>query len=74
MRFPNKQIVEHLREGFPRGCRVELLTMDDPFGPPAGTSGTVIGVDDSGTVHVNWDNGSTLGVAYGVDSCRRIDE
>jgi len=62
-----------LRDGFPRGCRVELVLMDDPQAPPIGTLGTVIGVDDVGTIHVNWDNGSVLGVAFGADDCRRID-
>lgn len=69
----NKRIIESLRAGFPRGCRVELLRMEDPQAPPIGTTGTVIGVDDLGTVHVKWDNGSGLGVAYGEDECRRID-
>ena len=70
----NRKIIERLRASFPRGCRVELLQMDgDPQAPPIGTLGTVIGVDDIGTVHVKWDNGSSLGVAYGEDDCRRID-
>ena len=69
----NKRTIERLRAMFPRGCRVELLQMDDPQAPPIGTKGTVIGVDDLGTVHVKWDNGSGLGVAYGEDACRRID-
>ena len=47
--------------------------MDDPQAPSIGTLGTVIGVDDVGTIHVNWDNGSSLGVAFGEDDCRRID-
>ena len=65
--------IEMLRDNFPRGCRVELTSMDDPQAPPIGTEGTVIGVDDTGTVHVNWDNGSYLGVIYMVDGFRRID-
>ena len=69
----NKRIIESLRARFPRGCRVELLRMDDSKAPPIGTTGTVIGVDDLGTIHVNWDNGSGLGVAFGEDDCRRID-
>lgn len=69
----NKRTIERLRAMFPQGCRVELLQMDDPQAPPIGTQGTVIGVDDLGTVHVKWDNGSCLGVAYGEDDCRRID-
>ena len=73
MRRLSKETVEHMREGFPCGCRVELIFMDDPQAPPVGTLGTVIGVDAVGTIHVNWDNGCGLGVAYGVDDCRRID-
>ena len=73
MSTPRLEIIEHLRERFPQGCRVELLQMDDPQAPPIGTRGTVIGVDDIGTIHVSWDNGSGLGVAYGEDACRRID-
>lgn len=73
MRTPRRETIEHLRASFPRGCRVELLRMEDPQAPPIGTTGTVIGVDDIGTVHVKWDNGSGLGVAFGEDDCRRID-
>ena len=73
MRTPRPEIIERLREDFPVGCRVELLRMDDVQAPPIGTLGTVIGVDAIGTIHVDWDNGSGLGVAYGEDHCRRID-
>ena len=31
--------------------------------------GTVIAVDDVGTIHVAWDCGSSLGVVYGEDFC-----
>ena len=37
-----------------------------------GDQGTVVAVDDIGTVHINWDNGSGLGAAYGADVIRRI--
>ena len=73
MRTPRPEIIECLREDFPVGCRVELLRMDDVQAPPIGTLGTVIGVDAIGTIHVDWDNGCGLGVAYGEDDCRRID-
>ena len=46
--------------------------MDDPQAPPIGTKGTVIGVDDIGSIMVTWDNGSGLNVAYGVDNCRKV--
>ena len=63
-----------LRERFPKGCRVILDRMEDMQAPPAGTMGTVIGVDDMGTIHVRWDTGSSLGVVLPVDACHRADE
>ena len=74
MRTPRPEIIEHLREDFPVGCRVELLKMEDVQAPPIGTLGTVVGVDAIGTIHVNWDTGCGLGVVYGEDSCKKIPE
>ena len=68
----NPKIIRDLRETYPVGCRVELVTMDDPQAPPAGTLGTVISVDDIGTVHVLWDKGGIIGIAYGEDECRKV--
>ena len=68
-----RETVERLRKEYPRGCRVQLVKMDDPQAPPVGSCGTVIGVDDIGSIMVNWDNGCGLSVAYGEDRCRRID-
>ena len=64
-----------LRERYPKGCRVELVHMDDPYNTrlTEGSKGTVMAVDDIGTIHVSWDCGSSLGVVYGEDFCRRID-
>lgn len=58
--------LKRLREKFIEGIRVALTKMEGET-IPIGTKGTVRYVDDIGTIHVNWDNGSTLGVAYGVD-------
>ena len=71
MRFPNKGIIEQLRQTYPVGTRVELTQMDDAQAPPLGTRGTVIGVDDTGSIMVKWDNGSGLNVIYGIDQCRK---
>lgn len=49
-----------------------LVKMDDVQAPPIGTQGTVTGVDDIGTIMVDWDNGSKLGVVLGEDICRKI--
>ena len=74
MRFPRRETVERIRQEYPVGCRVELLRMDDPQAPPIGTCGTVIGVDDTGSVMVRWDNGSGLHVVYGEDEGRKVVE
>ena len=74
MRFPSKEIVEHIRKEYPQGTRVELVKMDDIQAPPIRTKGTVFGVDDTASIMVHWDNGSGLHVVYGEDKCRKIDE
>lgn len=74
MRFPSRNLVEALRKQYPRGTRVELVSMDDVQAPPVGTRGTVIGVDDTGSLMVNWDNGSGLNVIYGVDHVRIVTD
>ena len=74
MRFPSEEVVERLRKEYPAGTRVELVQMDDPQAPPVGTKGTVLTVDDIGSVMVNWDNGCGLSIAYGKDVCRKISE
>ena len=67
-----KCIVDQMRIEYPSGCRVEREEMDDAFAPPVGTRGTVIGVDDIGSIMVLWDNGSSLNVVMGADRCRRV--
>ena len=61
-----------LRINYPKGTMVELVKMDDVQAPPLGTQGTVTEVDDIGTIMVDWDNGSKLGVVLGEDICRKI--
>ncbi len=70
--FPSKEIVERVRKEYPVGARVELLRMDDPQAPPVGTLGTVVGVDDTASIMVRWDNGCGLNVVYKQDWCRVI--
>lgn len=73
MRMIRQEQLQRLRVEYPKGSRVELLQMDDSQAPPAGTLGTVVGVDDIGSIMVHWDNGSCLSVVWDVDSCRRVD-
>lgn len=72
MRFPSKDTVERIRREYPAGTRVELVRMDDAQAPPAGTLGTVLGVDDTGSLLMRWDNGSGLNVIYGEDIVRKV--
>ena len=72
MRMISKEALQNLRERFPKGTRVELVKMEDPHAPSAGTKGTVLGVDDIGSIMVAWDNGCGLSVAYGEDRCRKV--
>ena len=74
MKMPTKETLELLRITFPKGCRVELLQMDDVQAPPLGTKGTVTGIDDTGFLLVDWDNGSGLNVIYGIDLVRKVAE
>lgn len=70
MRIP-KVALDTLRTAYPEGTRVCLVKMDDDQAPPIGTKGTVRCVDDIGTIHVNWDNGSSLGVVWGEDEVEK---
>ena len=72
MRVISKAAFEGLRRRYKPGTRVEVLQMDDVQAPPIGTKGTVLGVDDIGSIMVAWDNGSGLSVAYGADLCRVV--
>ena len=73
MFFPSRDIVDSVKKEYPSGTRVELVSMNDPYRDmPTGTRGTVDCVDDTGTIHVAWDNGCHLGVVYGEDSCRKL--
>lgn len=70
--FPSRETVERVRKQYPSGTRVELVRMDDIQAPPVGTLGTVLGMDDTGSLLMKWDNGSGLNVVYGEDLVRKI--
>ncbi len=71
----NRGRIEFYKEHYPPRTRVQLDSMgDDPFPVESGTRGTVIKVDDIGTVHVNFDNGRSLGICPEVDSFHKITE
>lgn len=72
MGFPNKETVDRIRRVYPVGTRVVLVRMDDVQAPPVGTKGTVLGVDDTGSLLMRWDTGSSLNVIYGEDIVDKI--
>lgn len=75
MNYIDEKTLKQLHEQYPPGTRVELVHMDDPYNRKLipGCKGTVRCVDDIGTIHVSWDCGSSLGVVYGEDSCKKLD-
>ncbi len=73
--LPKREAIAYLRERFPKGTRIELVSMDDPYSKlNPGDRGTVEFVDDIGTIHIRWDCGSGLGVVYGEDRIRIISQ
>lgn len=50
-----------------QGARVKLLYTSDPYTlVQPGEQGTVVYVDGLNTIHVEWNNGSNLGLIPGV--------
>ena len=71
--LPSKAAVEARKARYTPGSRVELVSMDDPYTRlKPGDQGTVTYVDSIGTVFVDWDSGSNLGVAYGTDQIKKL--
>ena len=68
MKHPTEKELTALREKYPTGTIVKLISMNDVQSPPVGTIGEVTMIDDMGSVHVNWQNGSTLALIPDVDS------
>ena len=73
--FMNKGMVEYYKKTYPIGTRIQIDSMaDDPNPIPSGTKGSVIFVDDAGTLHCKFDNGRSLGMCPEVDRFHKIIE
>ena len=70
----HKECIKIIKEAYPKGTRLQLISMNDDNAVESGTKGTVVCVDDMGTIHMKWDNGRTLGLIYGEDSFIKIVE
>lgn len=72
MREIQPEALNQLKGNYPPGTRVILVRMNDPYTKlQPGDKGTVTSVDDIGTIHVNWDCGSSLGVVFSEDECKK---
>ena len=66
---------ERYKAEYPPGTRIMLLSMgEDIHRIGDNTRGTVMAVDDIGTVFVNFDNGRSLGVCPEADKFHKITE
>jgi hypothetical protein len=72
----NKDNIELYKRLYPQGTCVEVIQMgdDEPRPIPSGTKGTVVVVDDMGTVHCTFDNGRRLGLIPNVDIFKKVWE
>ena len=70
----NDEQVRGIKKMYPSGTKIKLVYMNDKQAVPSGTIGTVDYVDDIGTIFMKWDNGSTLGLIYGVDKFEKVKE
>ncbi|MFC5079553.1 hypothetical protein VTH8203_03776 [Vibrio thalassae] len=63
-----------LRNTFQKGKEVRLVSrMNDPYPIEIGQLGIVSHVDDAGSIHIQWDCGSTLAAIYGADVVRLVE-
>jgi hypothetical protein len=72
--FPTRETVEEIRENYPYGTMVRLVKMNDFQAPPIGTAGVVVGVDDIGSLIMEWVDGNRLSVIHREDIVRKVDE
>ena len=66
---------ERYKAEYPSGTRIMLLSMgNDIHRVKDNTRGTVIAVDDIGTLHCNFDTGAMIGIIPSEDSFRKLTE
>ena len=74
MKFPNKAYLEQLRKQYPIGTKLQMITMrNEKYPIPPGTVGEVTHIDDLGSIHMKWQNGSSLALIPEVDSFKVLE-
>lgn len=72
--FPNKEHIEQLRKKYPVGTKIQLISMrNEEYPVLSGTIGEVKWVDDIGSIHMRWENGSSLALIPEIDSFKVVE-
>lgn len=66
--------IEEIKLQYKQGMTIKLKKMYDLQAPNPETIGMIDFVDDSGTIHMRWENGSSLGLVVGLDEFSIIDD
>ena len=73
MKFPNKNYLAQLRKQYPVGTKIQLISMrDEKYHILPGPIGEVTHIDDMGSIHMKWQNGSSLALIPEVDSFKVV--
>ena len=66
---PNRVAASQLKKAYPSDTRVELVPLNDETGADIqiGAHGTIIGVDDNGSVFIRLEDGSAFGIAFSAE-------
>ena len=75
MQFPSKSYLEQLRKKYPVGTKLQLISMRNETYPVLpGTVGEITHIDDVGSIHMQWENGSSLALILEIDSFQIVSE
>ena len=75
MQFPSKSYLEQLRKQYPKGTKLQMITMrNEKYPVPSGTIGEVTHIDDAGSIHMRWENGSSLALIPEIVSFQTVSE
>lgn len=75
MQFPSESYLEQLRKKYPVGTKLQLISMRNETYPVLpGTVGEVTHIDDAGSIHMRWENGSSLALIPEIDSFQTVSE
>ena len=75
MQYTRKSNLEQLRKKYPVGTKLQLISMRNETYPVLpGTVGEVTHIDDVGSIHMRWENGSSLALIPEIDSFQTVSE